>query len=388
MNNEIEKRFKYLTSMDVQNIHGRIWFSACNRNGLYCIDQESHEIQEKIIIENEYLSDTLLFHDMLVLDDLICLCPHNATNAVFYDTRNRKLYDVKLNNMQIDDSKKKGGQFAGIIRGKESIYLLGYSSPTIVKININTFEVEKIISNTQLQKCGVEEWHKYGAFTMGKGIVEKKVILPIGSLCAIAELDLLSDDVRIINLPLSLKGIGGISIENSIAWLVGRGSGSDVLVKWEINSDSFTEIKIPIETEKCEAPFYPPLIHGNIIYLVPLYERNVFEYNVFSGTITRNESLSYYTAEGCIDRKLGVHAFSPGISDNKLHFISGKSAEWIEYDIENKTIDSFRVIDKTDYYEVKMDYIKRSFANRNPIIEKEITIKDYVEYIDYEKGFN
>lgn len=371
-----------LTSMDVKEIDDEIWFAACNRNGLYCIDATTYEIKDKVVFEDEPLSDIMLFHDMLVIKNNLILCPHNSTKAVIYNMSTHCTRYIELSVPYTQDTLKPQGninhKFAGIIRGKDSVYFLGYSSLEIYKLDINTFTVDKV--NLSSNEFSVTNWSEYGAFSMGKAYIDDRVVLPIGSECKLVEMDFASDSIRIIKPEISLSGIGGITVNGKTAWIVGRGKVANVLVRWDLDTNTFDEIQIPCNP-KCDAPFYPPIVFEGKIFLIPLYESEVFTYFDDQKMMSKNEELSRLTMKGYLEKDIGVHAFSPRIHDRKLKFICGENAKWVEYDLDNDIVSSYYVTDSSDVKDVIQDYIKINFNRKGLIQEGNSSLGDYLNYI-------
>ncbi len=382
-NRELKRVIAELISMSVQEENGDMWFAASNRNGAYRIDSKTHEIIEKIRFENEDKSEYLLYHNMEVSENRIFFAPHRAEKIAVYEINECKMRYLNVKPVEdryinVYSSKQK---FGSTFQNGKYIYILGYSYPAIVKIDSESLEITYIDDWVEKVYSKIPKGDTRGIFTMGMVKKSEKILLPLGCMPGLLELDLDTDETRLILLDIILDGIGGVSEdENGCIWMTGRGNIVDKVVRWDIQEDTFQEITICLEEKNCIVPFYEPICYKNKIFLFPIYSNNVYEINISKGEINIEIIFESLFNNENIVSELSMRTFSPRIVEDKLMFITGWDRKWHEYSLESKVDKSFYITDTDNMKECIKESLYRNFKN-TIVWEKLYKLNDYIGFI-------
>ena len=382
----LEKKFELLVSMDIQEKDGYTWFSASNRNGIYQINNKTHNVVNKYIVEDENFSEFVLYHDMEISENKIFFAPHKAKCIAVYDINKEKIQYLTLNPIaeKYHFIYNPNQKFGSVFKDGLYVYLLGYTYPAIVKIHIETLEMQYIDSWVDEVMNGVSAGDARGYFTVGSVKTGRKILLPLGYMCGVLELDLDTDKTRLIKLDSSLDGIGGIAGNAKDIWIIGRGKIVNKIVRWNIQNNELQEIDIPIDENDCVVPFHAPLCYKDKVFLFPIYANYAYEIEIIDERINICKLLETIIQEKNKKNDLRINTFSPRITDGKIKFITGEKQEWYEYDLENGQIESCLIRDNDNIDICIQEYAKRSineFWKTNIVWESFYQLNDYIDVI-------
>ncbi len=378
---------KNLVSMCIQEKDGYMWFAASNRNGIYQISNETKNVINKYVFENEKAYEYMLYHNMEISGEKIFFAPHKADKIAIYDTNTNKVEYLLLKPVVerytriYNDELKFGNTF----QDGSYVYLLGYTYPAILKIHKETLEVSYIDCWVDELINEISDGDTRGYFTMGNVKIDRKVLLPIGYMCGILELDLDTDETRLIKLNASLDGVGGIANDdNGNVWIIGRGKCVNKIIKWDFNDDVIKEIDLPIDEKNCVVPFYAPLCYENNIFLFPIYSNYAYEISVIGESITIHKIFENIISERDEKSKLPMCTFSPRIQDGKLKFITNSDRNWHEYSLKSGKIENYTILDseniEIDLQEYAKNIIDKDFVENN-MWEEIYDLNDYINAI-------
>ncbi|HBA68296.1 MAG TPA: hypothetical protein DCZ40_02940 [Lachnospiraceae bacterium] len=384
--NGLEDNFKNLVSMDVQEKDGDLWFAASNRNGIYRIDGKTHEIIEKYRFEEEKNSEFMLYHDMEIYGKRIFLAPHKAEKIAVYDMDKRTMVYIGLKSVaeKYQNSYFSMQKFAHTFQDGEYVYMLGYTYPAIVKINVNTLEIIYIDKWAAEIAESPSKYISYGYFTMGNVKRNRKILLPMGCICGLLELDLDTGETRIIRLAISMEGIGGVTNDgNGGIWIVGRGKSVSKVVRWDIQKNECREIGIQIDEENCLVPFYAPLCYESKIFLFPVYMNFAYEISMVDGKYKISRILKAAIKERDKHNHLPMCTFSPRLLNGKIEFATGRDRMWHVYHLESGNIDDFHIVDDEGIEECVDESIRRAFGNssKSVVAEGLYHLENYIDYV-------
>lgn len=386
-NNNINDSFEKLVSMCIQEKDGYMWFAASNRNGLYQVNNETKKVINKYIFKDEKIFKHMLYHNMEISGGRIFFAPHKAEKIAIYNISKEKLDYLSLKTVdekynRIYDEKAK---FGNTFQDGSYVYLLGYTYPAIIKIHRETLEVCYIDGWIEELIDEIFDGDTRGYFTMGNVKIGRKVLLPIGYVCRLLELDLDTNETRLIKLDSSLDGVGGIaSNDNKIIWIIGRGNCINKIIKWDFENNITKEIDIPMDEKNCMVPFYEPLCYENKVFLFPIYSNYAYELNIIDESITIHKVFENIIKKRNKKSKLPMCSFSPRIIGGKLKFITNKEDKWYEYCLKSGDIDSYFILDNENIeicaYEYAQNMRDKNFV-KNVMCEEFYDLYDYINVI-------
>lgn len=381
---KLKKLLRDPVGMNIKEDNGDIWFAAADRNGLYRVDGKSYEIIEKHIFEMKTEEAVLLYHNVEINTQRIFMAPHRADKIAVYDIAEKKMHYLDL--APVAERYKhiycKNLKFGGAFQDESNVYLLGYTYPAIIKIQTETLEMHYIDAWVDELEGEAEK----GFLTMGIIKRGRKAFLPIGSMCALLELDLDTDQTKVIRLNNSLEGIGGIAEDNEgTIWMVGRGAVLNKIVGWHAEKNECKEIDIPItaQEEGCGAAFYEPICYGERFFLFPIYAEHIYEVNPKTGMAVICEcldSLVKVEQKGKV-ANLPMRTFSPRVVDGKLKFVTNRDQRWHEYDLQTAQIESFFLQKNENIKEIEESVL--DFFQKNIMQEDLYSLDYYIDFITY-----
>lgn len=387
----LEDYFRELVSMDVQDKDGDMWFAASNRNGIYRVNTENYEIVEKHRFEGEENSEFMLYHDMEIYGNRIFFAPHKAEKIAVYDVDSHEETYISLKPIEgkYRNSYLPTQKFASTFQDERYVYMLGYTYPAIIKMDAETLEITYIDGWLEEIEKYTPKHISYGYFTMGNVKRGRKVLLPMGCICGLLELDLDTGETKVICPAISMEGIGGIADDdNGNIWIVGRGIKPNIVARWNIQEDKYKETEIPIDEGNCQVPFYEPLCYEGRVFLFPVYTNCAYEISVVDGQFKISRILESCVKERNRYSHLQMCTFSPRIIDGKIRFATGQDGLWHIYHLESSQIDDFYIVDDENAEACVWESMRRIFGQSPNSVTAEgfYQLENFVDYVISEKN--
>lgn len=353
---KMEEVISRMGCYDMVEENGIIWFWWFNANGLCQFDSATKRVDIIARYENAPNEKRDLYRAIKKIGNKLVLAPRAAKEIAIYDMNLKEMQYLSLADVK-DCRKEKYDEnykFVVSLKHKNTIYLLGYRYPAIVKIDIETLKVTYLTAwvdeiESRIKTESDTRGYLIHAITLGE-----EAWIACGNTNALLHLNFKTDKVSVIDIPCRMNGFGGIAWVNENFWLVGRGKGSNIIVGWNACSAETYEIEIfpPDECKKSD-PFHPPIVLDDKIMLFPISGKHVYKVD----TITKKVTICT-VFDGLLDNE-EVH-FCPhtviGIckTDKKIWFITGTDLLWNEYDYNAETISRYEV-----KAEISIDSLKR-----------------------------
>lgn len=381
MNVYNERYFRPIT-MNIVEEDGKIWMALLDRNGICEVDAETHQAKIIHIFEDEPITKQLLYNYVEKVDNNLVFAPAMAKKIAVYNLENNSLIYIPLKETsgkfkQIQEEVK----FWNIIRYKQNVYLLGYSYPAIVKINIRQMEIVYITDWVEEVEKNIEEGDYCGYFSDGHVISGELALIPVGCMNAVLELNLKTDCTKLKRLDVSMKGIGGLSsVDKEHIWLVGKGEKTNQLVCWNWITDEINDLFLMDEDENMFDPFYAPVCTSSKIFLLPISASYVYEFNLDTKYLKINDVLK---------KKQNLlwscyRVLAPRKRKDILIFLDGSDLKWIEYNMctdEKKSYSvSFNLDEKSRLKYFESVYLEM-MKNKTILSEMKIPFKYFVNKI-------
>ena len=359
---------------------GNLWFSFMNINGLCKVSLNKNKAEFIGYFEKEDFDQQLLYADIDIKEDNIILAPFNGKEIAIFDMKSNIIKYIPFENYENENLNNQYAKYSNLFTWKNNIFILGYSFPMIIKIDMQTNEVEYIYDFKFEIEQQIAENESRGFFTEGYFIKNEKAYLPIGCLGAVLELDLNSNCSKIIKLKCNLDGIGALVLDqNEMVWLVGRGKKNNILVKWDINNNSFSEWKIPNIDKSCWDPFHTISCLEDKVILWPSSAQKIIFFD-----LSKNEMKELNVVEVYSKNEFSHFSWTtlaPVEVLDKIIFISGRNGKWFELDKKDLSISEFNIdwnsIDFY-YYEKKME---RILETGEIVSEKTMPIQYFFRFI-------
>ncbi len=335
----------------------KIWMALANRNGICEIDKATHHARICKIFEEEPLDGELLYCHVEKVDNYLIFSPGMAKKIAVYDLIRDEITYIPLRKIDFHCKQvQNDSKFWNILCRNYNVYLLGYTYPAIIKINMLSMDVTYITEWVQEVEESISDGEISGYFGDGYIVINNTALLPLGCMNAVLELDFENDRTKLRKLDISMKGIGGLSsADGEHIWMVGKGSGTDRVACWNIWEDTIKELKVPDVEEDGFDPFYAPVCTSSKIFFMPISAPFIYETDMSLGRIEKSNILERNFKELryalCTDWK----TMAARLCGDCLVYLTCDDFRWHEYNVvtdERKEYDIYldEDIDKQEQY--------------------------------------
>ncbi|MDE5697320.1 MAG: hypothetical protein K2I96_07925 [Lachnospiraceae bacterium] len=342
---KLEEAISRTGCYDMVEENGIIWFWWFNANGLCQFDSATKSVDIIAQYENAPNEKRDLYRAIKKIGNKLVLAPRAAKEIAIYDMELKEMRYLGLADVQ-DCRKEKYDEnykFVVSLRHRNTVYLLGYRYPAIVKIDLETSKVTYLTAWVDEIESRMKNESDMRGYLIHAIASDEEAWIACGNTNALLRLDFKTDEISVIDIPCRMDGFGGIAWANENFWLVGRGKESNIIVRWNARSAETKEIEIfsPAECKK-SAPFHPPIVLRNKIMLFPISGKHVYEIDTIAERVTvctvfdglfDNEEINF-----CPHAVTGMCR-----TGEKIWFITGKDLLWNEYDCNTKTISRYEV---------------------------------------------
>lgn len=378
-----------LVATDVKEINDMLLFSQATWNGLYLVDRKTKEVIYNTIFEGEAYASVMLYYSLQIIGSKAVFVPHSARRIAIFDMKSKILDYLDIEEVKADyhENYRDSAKFARCFQYNSFVYMLGYSYPAILKLDIETLKIVYISDWIEDVNKNIINGDIWGYFSDGFIFGNNKVLLPLGCMAGLLELDLITDETRLIYPKISIKRIGGIGLfGQDKLWITARGNDLGKVVRWDIKSDEYLEIELPDCCEKFGS-YYSPLQVKGKIYLFPEYIGHIYEIDEETMTAKINKKLDEILQGKQGTKDLAAYVITPYTNGTDITFISGWNYKWHRYNPETNEHYEFFIsaeIDRDKYFKEKIELISETKKNLN---EFEIGLNNFLDNINQFKKY-
>ncbi len=383
MNKYNEAYFKLFATNVVED-NDKIWMALANKNGICEIDKKTRHTRIIKTFKNEPLMKKFLYCNSIKINNNLIFSPGTAKEIAIYDLEHDFITYIPLKKLQYKCKENQNEiKFWNIVPNQSSVYLCGYSYPAIVKIDMRSLETKYITDWVLDIDRHIEDGDSCGYFTDGYVISGDHVLLPVGCMNAILELNLKTEQTKLKKLEIPMKGIGGISsIDEENIWLVGKGSRTNWIVCWNRYTDIIKKVQLLDLDENIFDPFFAPLCTNSKVFFMPMSAHCIYEMDIEFKEIKKNKTL-----EPLFENKIGYiwsewKTMAPRLHNNCLIFFTNNNLEWHEYNTVTEEVRNYCILldirDLETYFDVV--FFEQRKANI-VVLEKTIPLKFFMDKI-------
>lgn len=313
----------------------KIWMALFDRNGICEIDKKTRKARICKIFTEELLNGEQLYCSVEKVGNYLIFSPGMAEKIAVYDLAYDSMIYIPLNRVEHHCKQSQEEiKFWNVFRYQSSVYLLGYSYPAIIKINMKSAEIIYITDWVEEVEKNVKEGDVGGYFADGHVIIGDLALISISYMNALLELNLKTDSTRIIRINASIGGVGGISsADGQNIWLVGKRSNTNKVYCWNMKIDKMREYCLVDEDEGIFDPFYAPVCTSSKVYFMPISASNIYEFNLNTKKVEKNETLGILLEKMKNLKWPRWKTIAPRIQGNLLIFLSCDDLKWYEYNM-------------------------------------------------------
>lgn len=352
--------------------NGKVWMALANRNGICEVNLETKKAKIIKTFSNESLAHEILYNCIEKINNYLVFAPGLAKKIAIYNLEDNSLIYIPLKKME-DEYKENQNEskFWNIIRHDSSVYLLGYSYPAIIKINMISMEVSYITDWVEEAENNINIGDDSGYFSDGHIIIGNSILIPMGCMKAILELDLKTSQTKIRKLNVTMEGIGGLSsIDKENIWLVGRKNKTNWISCWNIKTNKIKEIPFKEMNDNIFDPFYAPICTPSKVFLFPISSSYIYEIDINNLNIKKSKICREERYIPSLWPRWKTAA--PRFLGNHLKFLSCTDLCWYEYDIFTEEIKKYFIDIEEDGMEKYFDAMYLNMEGKNTILSERI----------------
>ncbi|MCI8596986.1 MAG: hypothetical protein HFJ10_00850 [Lachnospiraceae bacterium] len=331
------------TMLDMVEENGKAWMALFNRNGICEVDIATRRARVLKVFSDYPRDKESLYFRVEKVNHYLVFSPCEAEKIAIYDLKSDVLTYIPLK--PLDGSYKedqKEVKFWNTFRYQSDVFLLGYSYPAIIKIDMDSMEIVYITDWVEEVEKNIEFGDIRGYFSDGHVLHGDQILFPIGCMNAVLELNLKTLKTKIRRLNISMKGIGGISsADGKNVWFVGRGEKENWIAHWNMETNMIKEFYLKEEKKDLFDPFYAPVCTTSSVFLMPISASNIYEIDVNTGEIVNNKTLEKLFKEEGHSLTSCWKTKAPRLRDNSLLFLTCDDWGWHEYNLETDEVQSY-----------------------------------------------
>lgn len=373
------ERYAKPAAMNMVEENGKIWMCLLNRNGICEVDKKKRCARICHVFEGESPSKKLLYFNIDKVKDNLIFSPYEAENIAIYNLSQDSVTYIPLKALEYNDKQNRyPPKFWNIFHVQSTVYILGWSYPAIIKINLDSMEINYITDwlDEIEESFSPEEAKAY--FADGYVISDNLALIPIRCMNAVLELNLDTSHTKIRKLEVSIDGIAGISSSDGInIWMVGEKSKTNRVCCWNRHANDIKEIFLPDIDENTFSPFYAPICTDSKVILMPAEVSYMFEINIQTEEVKMRSVLEDQSKSKIAPLWPWWTIMAPRLQNHWLIFLTCADLCWHEYNVVTGESQSYFVYFELDEIENYFNAVYLEAKEKNLFIMEETMLLDY-----------
>lgn len=260
------------------------YFVPFNYSVLVVYDQEEGKVKKLIPLQCRRNINGL-YSDIICVEKRLCLVPQHAQKIAIYDTDTEEITYLVI--PEYDTLLVKWGFFSKGYRWNQYVYLVGYTYPGIVRINMETLEIRRVFN--------VYEWMnaspRRDVIGLGTAKIGACLFIYVKGADSIIEfnMDLLSVERHMVGIGEAGQDLALAECDGKL-WITNNGID---YVKWDLETDKKESISRNIRLEEKRCTYQFGIRSQKTMYFLSCQGGRVVSINSdepLYGEIVRNES--------------------------------------------------------------------------------------------------
>lgn len=318
-------------------------------------------------------------------DDILSVCVYNTvTERYSYISLRRS----KVSAEHPSDLTFIRGLFIG-----EHIYLIPTAYDAIVRINVNTHNVEYIddwVNQFEEMMAKEDTFHYYGFVSRQYVLNGDFLYLPFAAMRAILKLNVKTLDEEIICIDVDSLGFSCIcEYENGRFWLTGCCENQNWLYLWDEESNRIMK-RIKMQQNMSRLPVIRMYRHRNKTYLLPWQNISNESLDILyindgegelKNTCLLQDNKNFPAEKMQLEFEI---VYASDIDDGKLRFVRGRDLKWYECQLDMMKLSEIDLRMDWNYKKNKkiiISYYRKYLDYKMPIKENELGLQSFLEEI-------
>lgn len=341
------KYWNRMACRDWYEVDDKMWICLSDKNAICEINKMTESVRILGSYPKKGAAAADLFATVLGGSEKIVFVPLAADDIAVYDRTSDDLIfiPVKKNCEKHNEIYRENMKFRRAFAYKDCIFMLGYSYPAIIQLNINTLEISYLTEWIDIIEPYIEKDDNLGYFKEGYSLYGTQIYLPLGCCSGLMKFELEKMQFEYIPIKAGTKGFGSLTDVNGMFYMTGRSGKEQEIIIWNKYTGAIKKIEIPV------AYYYAPIVYREKILLFSFNGNRVF-------VLEKDFSLTWYKLpESFLSEKnpLDIKIMTVKCMDNILKFQAGGNRKWYEMDLEK------HVISESVYYIENEEFLSRSW---------------------------
>ncbi len=331
------------------------------------------------------------FRDAMQIKDYVFLLPNRQENIPYIicavNINNNEYVRIELREYSMEDSLRDEMLFAGFCQVDNYLFLIGCSYPAIVRLNIDTFDVDYIMGWRKDIDVRSDDANESVFFVSRQYVIkDNNLYIPFASVPAVLKINIETLQEEIINID---DDHGGYSCVCSLCEDKLLLAGAYEKRKWiYIWNESLGKIENKVYYQDVEAEFSVLNMlqaDNGDVYIFPWQNRSDLDLDIYLLGKDEKELSCTNLLQPCEERVWTDEIVHASWKDNNtLLFVTGRDLLWHEYNTKTGEHSKYKVeIDETDenYASIMQQFYESLTYNRIPMFEKDMNLDEFVTII-------
>lgn len=337
-----------LSCHDFYEDENNYWFSEFNFNGFYKVNKQTLKSELIFQFPNEELNKRGLFHCIEKVGHWFIFAPTWASKILLYNEISKEIKEFELKEYTENRKIKYENmpKFLEVIKYENSVFFIPSTYPAIIKLDLNTMELQYIENwINSIENILKEERKPYlNMYFAWITVNDNTIVMPLGCSNHVLLFNMINNSSELIEVKTKAIAFNSVIFDGNDYWFMPRVGGC--ITKWNMNSKESSCIEIPIkEDEKEKGMFNQPIVYGNKLYISSTPNSSPYIINIKTGKIEKNTVI----IENILNIKKKLSTFPAGdmlcvrLKGNKLQFINGRNFCWYFIDLDTEEVESFSI---------------------------------------------
>jgi UDP-2,3-diacylglucosamine pyrophosphatase LpxH len=282
-----ESKYEYWAAIeDIIKVGEEFWFVTANYNGLFRLDNDTN----KAVMEAEFVNQEnvqRLYSNLVLHNGKIVCVPLNAKQIAIYDLKSKEIVMLPIREPRLDTSRYDGTiLFFDTVSYKNYVILIGAKYPAVLRINMDTFEVEYFDEWVEMieknSKSGDAIYFRKNNVMIGNQLFVASIISPY-----VIQIDL---DLMSFTPWLIMDGkydlLSGITICGDKLYIVPAYNES--IIEWDKERGIYKEFFLTNNHSINKAPTtFSVEALGKNVYVLSQSANDIYVYNTEQGTVIK-----------------------------------------------------------------------------------------------------
>lgn len=305
-----------------------MWMCLADRNAICKVEKKTG----KVCILGSYprndMVKSLLCNEIVCVGNILVFVPYCANDIALLNLESEELTFLPMDSGESDLFEENNifdarGKFTQAFVKEQYVYFWGLWYPGVIRLNPFTKEIDYLYK--------FDEEVKAPFVALGQAVLGEKIVMPIAQKKYLFFYDFRNEKIEMRKYENLETTFFSIMQNEQEVWITSGDLAKKLLIKWDVNKDTFEYIPL-----LAEGLYHEPIVYGKDIYLFPYIGKKVLIVNFDNRKCVVCNELSSVLSSGDWAKVMAVKKIN-----NKIKYLIGGSREWYEYDLDSKKLERY-----------------------------------------------